>query len=498
MDRVRTVHGHLSQREVREVDVCIVGGGFSGLINAIKLVDAGIDSFVIVEREDQVGGTWKVNKYPGCACDVPSTAYLPLSLLPGWTPSRLYPCSDEIQGFMKGLVARYDLGRRCVVNTSVVSCRWQGAVWHVATSSNITFIAKFVICCTGVLSSANGTFRNESFKGSVVHTTDWDDGQSVKGKRVAVVGTGASAVQVVTALSKENEFDDLFVFQRTAVYCTARNDRPISKAVADKIRSSPSYGDGKREWYHSAVEETLFKIFHNKVLNKRKKEEIHSIIRATVEDKTTADALCPEYDFGCKRVIVSDDYYACFNNPKVHLVAEGVEGLTENGVRTMSGYQVENLDMVICATGFDVSRGYLKGVDVYGREGRLLSDEWKDGAKTFLGIHCHGFPNLFLMVGPQAFSPYTNTVHLILEQSAYIIKQIQKKTLVEVSRQAQDKWVSKCRELGAQSVWATCTNWYNGNGGDVTSFAGRFEQYKAFLAAEESSGYSSYKHRASC
>ena len=332
----------------------------------------------------------------------------------------------------------------------------------------------------------------DKFKGPQLHTSRYDRTVDLKGKRVGIVGTGASAVQVVPVLSQEAR--ELFVFQRTPSYVAQRNERPLKPKFKERIRSKgePFIQELRWNFCHFWDDEMLPKVWNNPARNVEEADMFRQRIRDTVHDEEVAEKLCPAYPVGCKRIIVSDDYLPCFNRPNVRLVADpkGVVELTESGVVMAGGERVEGLDAIIFATGFDAARGYFNSIKVTGKDGVKLQDVYQEGPQTVYGMCTAGFPNMFIMCGPQGFNSHISTTEIIDVQSDWVVYVIENvlnggpKCSVDASPQAQKLWVDWCAELGNESILSKCNNWYNGNGGAVTTYAGSWWQYVACLMSD--------------
>jgi cation diffusion facilitator CzcD-associated flavoprotein CzcO len=402
------------------VEVLFIGGGFSALLTSARLREKGVASIRIVERGGDVGGTWYWNRYPGAACDVVSYDYLPLLDEMGYVPKHHYSRGPEIFAHCQAIAQRYNLYDLAVFQTTVTSTVWNEAeqMWHIDTDRGDHMRAQFVICANGTLSKPklSRIAGMETFAGHSFHTSRWDydytgpDLQNLKDKVVGIIGTGATAVQAVPALGENAK--ELYVFQRTPSSIDVRDDWPTDPEWAAKRKpgwqakrraralADPELTDAQRA--RLAAETLEEKIQRQERGNIDYMMRIHERIEATVHDKATAEALKPWYMFMCKRPCFHNDYLPTFNRPNVHLVDTRGEGVTQiNELGPVVGGKQYTLDLLIYATGFEVQKTGIYN-RIVGKGGLDLEDKYSDGIRTVLGIHTHGFPNLFIMGGYQA------------------------------------------------------------------------------------------------
>ena len=403
-----------------KVDVLFIGGGFSALLTSARLCEHGLSNIRIVERGSDVGGTWYWNRYPGAACDVVSYDYLPLLDELDYVPVNHYSRGPEIFGHCQAIAKKYNLYDLAVFNTTVTDTLWNEdeELWHVKTDRGDVMRAQFVICANGTLAKPKLSTINgmTSFEGHSFHTSRWDyaytgaDLEHLKGKRVGIIGTGASAVQIVPELAKVAK--ELYVFQRTPSSIDIREDWPTDPNWARKLKTG--WQAKRRAKVLEVVENTLEKRAAKGASSKEdklKRQEnanidymmrIHKRIEQIVDDQETAAALKPWYMFMCKRPCFHNDYLPAFNQPNVHLVDTKGQGITEispNGP-VFDGTEY-GLDLLIYATGFEVQQTGIYN-NITGKNGLNLQEKYSDGMRTLLGIHTTGFPNLFIMGGYQA------------------------------------------------------------------------------------------------
>lgn len=403
-----------------EVEVLIIGGGFSALLTSARLREKGVESIRIVEKGGDVGGTWYWNRYPGVACDVVSYDYLPLLDEMDYVPVNHYSRGPEILGHCQAIAKKYDLYELAVFHTTVTDTRWHEDEqrWVISTDRGDTMRAKFVICANGTLSKPKLSKISgmESFQGHSFHTSRWDYDytgeklENLQDKVVGIIGTGASAVQAVPELAKHAK--ELYVFQRTPSSIDVRDDWPTDPNWARRL--TPGWQAKRREKVLAAVERSpeqqarLDALTPEEKLRQQENSNIdymmriHRRIDEIVKDKETADALKPWYMFMCKRPCFHNEYLPSFNQPNVHLVDTHGEGITEiREAGPVFHDKVYDVDLLIYATGFEVQKTGIYN-NIVGRDDLSLDEKYGDGVRTLLGIHVNGFPNFFVMGGYQA------------------------------------------------------------------------------------------------
>ena len=498
-----------------EVDVVIVGGGFGGMLAAANLHRSGVDSFRIIEKGGDFGGTWYWNRYPGAACDVESYIYLPMLEQTGYMPTEKYAKAPEIFAYCQLFGRTFNLYRTALFQTEVTDAAWdeQSNRWLVTTNRNDRLAARFVVIAGGVLHKAKlpGIDGIETFTGHSFHTSRWDYAYTGGGpaapldrlsdKRVGIIGTGATAVQVVPHVAASAK--EFFVFQRTPAGVGVRDNRPTDPEwVAslkpgwqrERIRNFTSLISGHNpdiDLVHDSWTELLRVDTRKHAANEEEAAELERIdfghmeairarVAATVEDLSTAEALKPWYNQMCKRPCFHDEYLPSFNRPNVHLIdtdGHGVERITPTGV-VAEGVEYP-VDCLIYASGFEVTTDYTHrlGFDPRGRGGVSLSEAWADGPSTLHGVHTRGFPNL-LMISTVQGGQTINFLHTITE-TAHHVAFVAKKcigegiTSIEPTQEAQEQWFSiiKSKVLDIGRYNAACTPSYlnNEGGGNMRS-----------------------------
>ena len=376
--------------------IAIIGAGPGGICMGIRLKEAGIDDFVLLEKGGGVGGTWYHNRYPGCACDLPSFLYS-FSFEPKLDWSRPYGMQPEILAYMEGIAEKYGIVPHCQFNTAVEQAEWDEArsLWRLHLAGGEVLEAEVVVSAIGmfnhlVLPNIEGL---DSFAGHRFHSAQWDWDYDLAGKRVGVVGSAASAVQFIPEIVKEA--GQVHLFQRTANWVIPKQDDPFTEEQLAAFAADPSIVQKMRDEMYVRVDEGMT-FGDSKAL-----AELETYGRGAidvVEDPEVRAKLQPEHPYGCKRPLNSNVYYAAFNEPNLELVTEGIARITPSAVETEDG-QSREIDLLILATGFSATK-YLSAIDVRGRGGVRIEDAWEDGAAAYLGMTTAGFPNLFRLYGP--------------------------------------------------------------------------------------------------
>ena len=498
-----------------DVDVVIVGGGFGGMIEAANLTKAGITNFRIIEKAGDFGGTWYWNRYPNAACDVESYVYLPLLEDTGYMPTEKYAKAPEIFAYCQLLGRTFDLYRGALFQTEVEDMRWDESRkrWNVMTSRSDILSAKFIVIAGGVLHKAKlpGIPGIETYAGRAFHTSRWDYSytggssqtlmEKLADKRVGIIGTGATAVQVVPKLAEAAK--ELFVFQRTAACVGVRNNKPTDpewfKSLkpgwqAERTRNFTQAVTGaqpavdmiddewtKMNWVDTRkLPENDEEALELERIDFENMERVRQRIADVIKDPATAELMMPWYSQSCKRPCFHDEYFPAFNRPNVHLVdtdGKGVNEINERGV-IVNGVEYP-VDLLIFASGFEVTTGYTHrlGFDPKGRNGVSLSEAWAEGPATLHGVLSNGFPNMFMISTVQG-AQATNFVHSITEAAqhvAFLIEQCVKGDIatIEPETAAQENWFETlfAQLWGIARYNATCTPGYlnSEGGGDMRS-----------------------------
>lgn len=459
---------------VEAVDVAVLGAGFGGLAVAIDLVRAGLTDFVIVDAADGVGGTWRANTYPGAACDVMSHLYS-LSSTPKKDWSRTYATQPEILDYLEGVADRWGLRPHLRLGTAVRAATWDetGQRWHLTDAAGGTLTARVVVCALGLLSRpARPDLPGlDDFAGRAYHSARWDHADDLTGARVAVVGTGASAVQVVPALARVAA--SVEVFQRSPAWVLPKLDRPHTPRELRRFTKVPLAARVHRWRTYWRYERSTSFRSGDAAARERTAMALGHLERR-IADPVLRAALTPDYALGCKRVLVSNAFYKALTLPHVRLVSERIERVTAGGLRTADGEQ-HDVDTVVLATGFTATE-HLAGLDVTGRGGRRLHDDWRDGAHAHLGITVTGYPNLFLIYGPGTNQGGNSIVFLLECQARYVVtllRQARRRGVgtLEVREPVMRRYDRRHRRALARSVWETggCTSYFRAASGRVTT-----------------------------
>ncbi len=494
-----------SNGEATDYDAIVVGAGFAGLYMLHRLRGVGLRTQVY-EAGDGVGGTWYWNGYPGARCDIESLEYsyqFDEALQQEWVWTERYAARPEILAYLNHVADRFDLRRDIQFETRILSAVFdeQSATWTVTLDDGQRVTARFCIMATGCLSSSNlpAVPGMETFDGLVCHTGRWPGaGVDLAGKRVAVIGTGSSAIQAIPEIARDAAH--LTVFQRTATYSVPAANGPLDPDLQRRVKADypafrlrnsqmpiganfnhrdvsalaapPEERDAEYEarWRQGG---TSFAAAFNDLLvseaaNRTAADFVRAKVRSIVKDPETAELLAPRQTFGCKRLCLDTGYYATFNRPNVRLVDVNrapIETIVPGGL--IAGGETHALDVIVFATGFDALTGALDRIDIRGKGGLRLKDKWAEGPRTYLGLQSAGFPNLFTVTGPQSPSVLTNMVPSIEQHVNFIADCIshmrdQELTSIEAEATAEDAWVEHVGAIAASTLYPTCNSWYLG------------------------------------
>lgn len=459
-----------------DADVAIIGAGFAGLGAAIRLKQRSNTSFIVFERAGEVGGTWRDNVYPGCACDVPSPLYS-LSFAPNPNWSRLYSTQPEILAYLKNVVARYDLAPAIRYDTEIIRTEFSEITgyWTLTDRAGQSTTARVVIGAIGPLNrpSIPNLKGLETFAGRAFHSVNWDHSYDLTGKRVAVVGTGASAIQIVPAIAPTVK--QLTIFQRTAPYVTPRLDRPISPTMQRLFRQLPLLQQGHRAFIYWLNELKGLSFLGYETLNKFGTEQARKHLEAAISDPELRRKATPDYKMGCKRVLVSDDYYPALTRSNVELVTDRIAEVTPTAIIDQTGRE-HPVDVIVLSTGF-VAADIICDLNIIGRRGRNLFEQWlTTGPEAHYGITTTGYPNLLFLVGPNTGLGHNSIVHMIESQVNYVLDyldlldRVGDGSFLDVRPEAQQAYNAQIQQKLATTVWASgCQSWYlNAQGKNTT------------------------------
>ena len=468
--------------------IAIIGAGMAGILSAIRLGEAGISDLVIYEKGDGLGGTWRENTYPGIACDVPSHLYS-YSFAPNAEWSHRFSPGGEIRAYFEAVARRHRVTDRVRLGEEVTRCQFSEGRWRLETRRGRRDVADIVIAATGVLHHPNIPAIDglEDFEGAHFHSARWDHRVRLDGRRVGIVGTGSSAVQITSAIV--DRVEKLSLFQRTPQWILHQDNPPYSEAEKAEFRRDPRRILELREQISRLFAEN----FSNAVVDadspqmKLIEEACRANLESSVKDPELREKLRPDYRAACKRLIISPDFYRAIQQPNAELVTEGIQRVEARGVRTRDG-RLHELDLLVLATGFRVDR-FLRPMQVIGRNGTSLDEVWARRPTAYLSISIPGFPNLFMLNGPNGPVGNFSLIEVAELQLDYILQ------LIELLRSG------RCREISARpeatrrfdadrveaarrTVWTTgCRSWYLDDRGIPAVWPWTFDRFREEMAA---------------
>lgn len=467
-----------------DYDVVIVGSGFGGICSAIKLKEAGIDNFVMLEKDEVFGGTWRVNTYPGAACDIPSHLYS-FSFAQNAHWSRLFPRQDELLAYTQRVVHEFGLERHLRLGMALRSARFDEAAgrWRI-TSSKGEMSARAVIFAIGLLGrpSVPNFPGAERFRGQSFHSAQWDHSIDLRGKRVAVIGSGASAVQFVPEI--QPQVQQLDHYQRTAHWVLPRPDRAVTRLeqwLLDRVRPLQLLYRAK---HYVQFESRVVLFIFLPVLAKVMQWQAMRHLKRQVADPQLRAKLVPDYTLGCKRVLLANDYYPALAQPNVAVLKDGIREVREHSIVTGSGEE-RPVDVIIYATGFDVEHAY-GAIELRGRGGCSFAQALEDGAGAYKGATVAGFPNFFMITGPNTLLGHNSMVYMIELGVRYAVDGVRRLLRddlhsVEVQAAVQGAYNHKLQRKLKGTVWHTgCRSWYlDSRGRNLVIWPGFTFNYRA-------------------
>jgi cation diffusion facilitator CzcD-associated flavoprotein CzcO len=473
---VRYVRGRVraALRRRPSPKVAIIGAGFGGLGTAVALRRAGIDDLVIIEGGDGVGGTWRRNTYPGAACDIQSHLYS-FSFAPNRSWSRTYARQPEILSYLESVADDFDLRRHLMLNTRVRSLRWDADTWQWecrldSAGDTSTLSADVVVCAAGLFGSLRlpDIAGLADFGGTVMHTAQWDHRVDLTGKKVAVIGTGASGVQAVPEVAKIA--GRVTVFQRTPAWMVPKDDRPYSATELARFRRNPLAARRTRWQIWKFQHDNTATIADDPVVAARS-QIATSFLERTVADEPLRSALTPDYPFRCKRVLLGDDYYRALQQDHVELVTDPIDRITETSVLTEAGRAVD-ADVIVLATGFETSH-YLSGIDVIGAGGQGLHERWGPDPSAYLGVAVPGFPNFFMLYGPNT-NQGGNSIVYILEAGARLVasavgRLARRGGYLDVRPEVETRYNELLSADLEHTIWTRCDSYFRSSTGRIVT-----------------------------
>ncbi len=455
--------------------VAVIGAGLGGLCAGIKLKEAGIDDLVILEKAAKVGGTWRDNSYPGCCCDVPVALYQ-YSFAPSLSWSHLFPRYNEVQKYTEDLADNFGLRPHLKLNEETKSAVWDDkrAVWKITTGAGKTYETNAIVAALGqlnrpLLPEIEG---RDSFAGPAFHSARWDHSVKLAGKRVAVIGSAASAVQIIPEIAKEVKH--LTVFQRTPNWMVPRLDRPITEEEKALAMTEPHVAMMGRDLIYQNSDYLFWQAFSwTKVGRDAYTRVALNHLAEQVPDPELRKKLTPDYPIGCKRILFADDYYPALLRPNVALETGAIARITPKGVETKDGAK-HDVDVIVYATGFETT-GWHWSVDVVGKGGVHLRDAWAEMPQAYLGITTAQFPNMFILYGPNTNLGHNSITFMLERQVEYTVKaisamQTRNLAVIELKQAAQDRFNRDLQTALAKTTWADphCRSWYKNAQGHIT------------------------------
>jgi len=480
--------------------VVVIGAGMSGLLAAIELERAGHRDVAIYEKADRLGGTWRENTYPGIACDVPSHFYS-YSFAPNPDWSHRFAPGAEIQAYFEGVAKRFGVEGRVRCGVEVTRCAFEDGRWRLTLSDGSSDAADVVIAATGVLHhpSMPEIAGLESFSGACFHSARWDHDVPLDGRRVGVIGTGSTAIQITSALvDRVGSFE---LFQRTAQWVAPMENPAYTDAEKDAFRRHPETLEAMR----AEMGRALTAGFANALVDADSpalaaiQAACLANLENSVQDPVLREKLRPTYRAACKRLIISSDFYAAIQRPHATLVTEGIERIEPGGVRTRDG-RLHELDVLVLATGFRVDR-FVRPMQVTGQDGIALDDVWKDGPFAYLAMCVPGFPNFFLLQGPNSPVGNFSLIDVAELEVAYVLQLVERIRAgacdeVAVSHAAMQRFDAERRVAARRTVWATgCRSWYLDADGLPTAWPWTFDRFREELAAPRLADYELRRRR---
>jgi cation diffusion facilitator CzcD-associated flavoprotein CzcO len=464
--------------------VAIVGGGFSGIGMGIALKRAGIDSFTIFEQANRVGGVWRDNTYPGAACDVPSHLYS-FSFEPSHRWTRRFSPQPEILAYLEHCIEDYGLAEHLRLGEAVAAADFDEGLgrWRVRTAAGATLEAEALVTACGQLSRpVHPPLPGlERFEGPRFHSARWNHGFDLRGKRVAVIGTGASAIQFVPRIAPQVE--RLHLFQRSAPYVIPKPDRPYHRWQRRLWHRLPWLQEISRFYVWGVLEAFIAGFTRTPRVMSVARRRFERQLRDQVPDPELRRALTPDYEMGCKRILVSSDYYEALARPNVELVTGPVREVGTDGIVDGSGVE-RKVDAIIFGTGF-AANDFLAPIEVRGLRGRELNQAWRDGAEAYLGITVSGFPNMFILYGPNTNLGAGSIIYMLEQQIDYTVEAL--RTLgrsglayLDLREDVQSRFNRELQQRLATTVWQSgCHSWYvNEAGRNINNWPGFMTEYR--------------------
>ncbi len=469
-------------QSLRKPRVVIIGAGMTGILMTIKLREAGITDIRILEKASKLGGTWRENTYPGVACDIPSHMYT-YSFEPNPDWSKQFADGAQIQQYFERVARKYGVSNSVQFNEAAVSSVYKHGKWTVVTSKHNTYEADFVVNCTGILHhpSLPDIPGIDSFEGAMFHTARWDHDVELRGKRVGIIGTGSTAAQIIPEVARVAA--KLTVFQRTPQWLLPLPNRTLSERTRKRLRANPNRLRRRVARHEWMLQNLLTKaVTGHKLQNAAFSAICKLYLRFGIKDPLLRAKLTPDYKVGCKRIIISTTLYPALQRSNVELVDSGIAAITPSGIRGQDGVE-HDLDVIVLATGFNPT-AYMRPMDMRGKNGLSIDAAWQHKVQTYRSLFMPGFPNNFLMLGPNTPIGNYSVIAMSEVQSDYIIKVMrrwQRGEFDEIDvKPAAVAWFADYMKAGmGKTVWVGgCNSWYLDPDGDPILWPYTWQQWE--------------------
>lgn len=459
------------------LDAVVIGTGFAGLCSAIRLKENDFN-FIVLEKESRVGGVWRDNTYPGAQCDVQSHLYsFSFEQYPYWT--RTYGLQEEILNYMEFVSQKYGINPHIRFNTALQKAVWDSRenIWEFHTGEKIYYARYFFLGSGGLSQPLIPDFPNrEEFQGEIFHSARWNHNTDLTNKNVTIIGSAASAIQIIPAIV--DRVKKLNVFQRTANWILPKDDRPFTALEKLAFNLFPPGLNLSRESIYWMLEWKVMAFVYFPGLMNLAQKMAEKYIQESISDPKLRKMMTPNYTIGCKRILLSNEFYPAIQKPNAEVIDSGIQKFTREGIVAGNGKEYKS-DIIITATGFHVAEG-LVPFEVIGKSGISLNESWKDGPEAYLGTTIKNFPNLFMIVGPNTGLGHSSMVYMIESQVHYALEALKKmrsnnKTYLEVKPELNDAYNREIQEKLEESVWnkGGCKSWYkNASGKNVTLWPG--------------------------
>jgi len=479
-------------RAVSDLRVVVIGAGMSGILAAIRLAEGGVDDVVVYEKADRLGGTWRENTYPGLSCDVPSHFYS-YSFAPNPEWSRRFSPGAEIQAYFEDVARRFGVAERIRYGREATRAAFEDGRWRLAFADGSTDEADVVVAATGVLHhpSIPDIPGLDAFAGAAFHSARWNHDVALAGKRVGVVGTGSSAIQIVTAIA--GEVAELRLFQRTPQWIAPVDNPFYRDDEKETFRRDPAAmaavraeaARGITEGFANVLvdaESPFLKVIHDACV---------AHLETSVRDPELRERLRPSYRAACKRLVICDGFYEAIQRPNAILVTDAIERIEPAGVRTRDG-RLHPLDVLVLATGFRVDR-FVRPIEVVGRGGVRLDDVWAEGPFAYLALALPGFPNFFMLQGPNGPVGNFSLIEVAELQMDYVmqlVERIRGGAEVSPTPEAMARFDAERRTAARTTIWSTgCKSWYLDGDGLPTAWPFTFDRFRAEMERPQLEDY---------